>query len=269
MTTTTAFTAVPPAKPLAPYVGGKRLLAKHIIPIINSIPHDVFIDAFFGMGGIFLRRDRKSRTEVINDINGEICNLMRVVQHHHEELKRSFKYLPISRKIFKDLLVASTHNMTDIQRAARWLYLQKCGYGGCGKHFSVGNDRRCRADRFVALLDAVHEKLMGVHIEQLHFAELIKRWDRPTTLFYWDPPYHGNEDDYGKANFEQRDFERLAEMGAEMKGVFILSINDTPFIREAFRAFEIRTIDTLYSVGRTNRDKPVTELLITNYREGF
>jgi len=189
--------------------------------------------------------------------------------HQQEGLKRLSLDVPISGRTFKETGGAATQKRTEMQRGARWLYRQKDGYTGRGQHFSVGNDKRCRADRFVALLDAVHEKLMGVHIEQLHFAELIERWDRPTTLFYWDPPYHGNEDEYGKAVFEQRDFERLAEMGAEMKGLFILSINDTPFIRAAFRAFEIRTVDTLYSAVRTGPIKPVTELLITNYREGF
>ena len=49
---------VPPAEPLAPWVGGKRLLAKRIIARIEAIPHDCYAEPFVGMGGVFLRRAR-------------------------------------------------------------------------------------------------------------------------------------------------------------------------------------------------------------------
>ena len=44
--------AVSPVKPIAPYVGGKSLLAKTIIPYIESIPHKAYCEPFIGIGGI-------------------------------------------------------------------------------------------------------------------------------------------------------------------------------------------------------------------------
>jgi DNA adenine methylase len=54
----------------------------------------------------------------------------------------------------------------------------------------------------------------------------------------------------------------------QIKGQFILSINDAPQIREWFSAFHIDEVTTRYSVGKSSRGKPVKELLIMNYEPG-
>ena len=71
-----------------------------------------------------------SKTEVINDINGELVNLYRVVKHHLEEFVRQFKWALVSRQIFKWLQDTPEETLTDIQRAARFYYLQKQAFGG-------------------------------------------------------------------------------------------------------------------------------------------
>ncbi|MEC9342621.1 MAG: DNA adenine methylase, partial [Pseudomonadota bacterium] len=67
------LTEVVPASPPAAYVGGKKILSRRIIERINATPHNGYAEAFVGMGGVFLRRALKPRTEVINDINGEVA----------------------------------------------------------------------------------------------------------------------------------------------------------------------------------------------------
>ena len=63
------FEQVKPVEPLASYIGGKKLLAKAIVPIIEKIPHNIYCEPFVGMGGIFFRRTQKPKCEAINDIN--------------------------------------------------------------------------------------------------------------------------------------------------------------------------------------------------------
>lgn len=53
--------AVAPTRPVAPWQGGKRALAKLIVPLIDAHRHDACIEPFVGMGGIFLRRTRRPR----------------------------------------------------------------------------------------------------------------------------------------------------------------------------------------------------------------
>lgn len=74
---------IKPVKPAAPYLGGKRLLAKKIIPMIDDVPHKTYAEPFVGMGGIFLRRESSPKSEVINDFNREVANLFRVLQRHY------------------------------------------------------------------------------------------------------------------------------------------------------------------------------------------
>ena len=68
-------------------------------------------------------------------------------------------------------------------------------------------------------------------------------------MFYLDPPYWGCEDDYGKAMFAPKDFDRLAAQLKGIKGRFLMSINDVPKIRELFAVFDIKQVKVSYSVG--------------------
>jgi DNA adenine methylase len=58
---------VAPALPVAPYIGGKRALAKRLVARINTVEHLTYAEVFVGMGGVFLRRDHRPKAEVIND----------------------------------------------------------------------------------------------------------------------------------------------------------------------------------------------------------
>ena len=87
-------------KPLAPYLGGKFRLAKKIIGKIEQTPHKIYAEPFVGMGGVFLRRTQIPKAEVINDINGELVNLYRIVRKHPEELCRCVEFRLAARQEF-------------------------------------------------------------------------------------------------------------------------------------------------------------------------
>lgn len=99
------------------------------------------------------------------------------------------------------------------------------------------------------MLEDVHERLCGVDIERLPYAELIARYDTAGTLFYLDPPYHGCETDYGPGVFSEADFEVLRGLLDAAQGRFILSINDTPAIREIFAGFAMEEVGVNYRLS--------------------
>ena len=253
--------------PLAPYLGGKFRLSKRIINKIEQIQHKIYAEPFVGMGGIFLRRTQIPKAEIINDINGELVNLYRIVRRYPNTLYKETEFMFASRQEFERLLKTQPETLTDIERAARFLYLQNQAFGGkvTGQSFGVSIDRPARFD-FVKLNDrirAVGERLASVTIERQDFETFIKRYDTKDTLFYLDPPYWGNETDYGKGVFTRADFERLRDCLMGIKGRFILSLNDTPQVRELFKNFTIEQTDVTYSISKTgccNR----SELIITN-----
>ena len=108
-------------------------------------------------------------------------------------------------------------------------------------------------------------RLARVFVENKPYDQVIPRFDKPGTLFYVDPPYWGNEKDYGEGVFSREDFGRLAGLLGAVKGKFILSLNDTPGVRETFAGFRIETVQTRYSIGATV-NKPVGEVLIFNFK---
>ncbi len=130
---------VAPVSPAAPYIGGKRVLSKVIIRRINATPHDGYAEPFVGMGGIFLRRTMQPRMEAINDISGDVANLFRILQRHYPQFMETLRFQITSRREYERLVKVDPSTLTDLERAARFLYLQRLAFGGkvSGRNFGV------------------------------------------------------------------------------------------------------------------------------------
>lgn len=251
--------------PPAAYLGGKRRLARQLAERIAAIPHATYAEPFVGMGGVFFRRTVQPRAEVINDISRDVSTLFRILQRHYQPFIDMLRYRFASRAEFERLLAVDPDTCTDLERAARFLYLQRLGFGGrvVGRTFGVshGQPSRFRLSTLEPMLQDIHDRLDRVSIECLPYAAFITRYDRPDTLFYLDPPYAGSTDDYGKGLFRPEDFADIASKLATIRGRFVLSINDTPEVRATFAAFTIEEVALLYSVS--GKPTPAKELIIT------
>lgn len=243
------------ARPVAPWIGGKRNLAEEIIAVIERTPHRLYAEVFVGQGGVFLRRPFKAQSEVINDINREVVTLFRVLQRHYVAFMDMLKWQLTSRAEFQRLAAVDPDTLTDLERAARFIYLQRTAFGGkvAGQTFGVSyGPARFDVAKLVPLLEAAHERLAGVTIERLPWDAFIERYDRPETLFYCDPPYWGSEDVYGKALWAADDFGRLADRLRRIRGRFLVSLNDVPEIRQAFRGCRLVPVRTTYTIAKNS-----------------
>lgn len=244
---------VSPVRPAAAYIGGKKRLAERIARRIEAVPHDVYAEPFVGMGGIFFRRQWAPKCEVINDISRDVATLFRILQRHYPQFLETLKFQITSRREFERLAGCDPSTLTDLERAARFVYLQRLAFGGkvACRSFGVATSGGARFDltKLGPILEAIHERLAGVVIECLSWADFLPRYDTPGTLFYLDPPYWGSESDYGAGVFAASDFARLAAALAAIKGRFILSVNDVPATREAFADFLIEPIATRYTIA--------------------
>ena len=137
--------------------------------------------------------------------------------------------------------------------------------GKLGGVFGVASDHGSRFSlaRLEPLLEAAHERLDGVVFENLEWKEVLTRYDSPQTLFYLDPPYWGGEADYGKGLFHRDQFAEMARLLSEIRGAFILSINDRPEIREIFAAFVLEPVQLKYTVSKGEASE-AKELIISN-----
>ncbi|MEO5335003.1 MAG: DNA adenine methylase [Magnetococcus sp. YQC-5] len=252
--------------PLSGWLGGKYLLSKTIVPMIPEC--QCYAEPFAGAAWILFRK-KPSPCEVLNDINGDVVNLYRVVQHHWGAFTEALQWVLSSREEFERFLDTPTVALTDIQRAVRFYYVHKLSFGGrmVGRRsFSMSatmpsNLNPLAVHREIA---AAHRRLARVTIEHLPYMELISRYDRAGTFFYIDPPYWDCEQYYGKGIFSKGDFARLASQLATLKGRFLLSLNDVPEVREIFHEFQIDAVTTRYSCA-ANQNVPAKEVLIRNY----
>ena len=248
--------------PLA-YIGGKSKLAQTIIEMMPE--HKAYCEVFAGAAWVFFRKE-PSKYEVINDLDSDLICFYRVLQNHLEEFLKQFKWLLASREWFEDWKrQQAAGGLTDIQRAARYYYLQRLCFAGRvrGRTYGASPMSRPRINllRIEEELSEVHLRLAGVTIEHLPWQRFLETYDKPGTLFFLDPPYY--KAPYYIHNFKLGDYQELATTIASLRSHFILSINDHPDMRETFKDFAIAPVLLSYSAAKS-RCKTVSELLITN-----
>jgi DNA adenine methylase len=251
------------ARPIIKWIGGKTRLADKLIP--NFPPHGCYVEVFAGGAALYFMR-QPAEVEVINDINGELVNLYRVVKNHLEEFVRQFKYALSSRDVFKWMQETPPHTLTDIQRAARFFYLQQHAFGGKvdGQTFGTATTTPpVNLLRIEENLSAAHLRLSNSFIENLDWHALMLKYDRPHTFFYLDPPYWETEG-YG-VDFGIEQYELMAAMLKTIKGKAIISLNDHPDIRRIFADFEIDTVPIKYTVGGGSKAVDRMEVIIYSW----
>jgi len=252
------------AKPIVPWLGGKRRLVKHILPLFPD--HTCYVEPFAG-GAALLFAKPPSTVEVLNDINGELVNLYRVVQHHLDEFVRQFRWSLTSRQMFEWTKLAVPDTLTDVQRAARFYYLQKLAFGArsTGQTFGTATTAPPGLNllRIEEELSAAHLRLARVLIERMPWEAVIARYDRPHSLFFCDPPYWQTAG-YG-VEFGFEHYEKMASLMRSIQGRMIISINDHPDIRQVFAGLPMDPVSIRYAVAAHGKPKASQELLIRNW----
>lgn len=250
--------------PVIPWIGGKRRLAKIILPLFPE--HTCYCEPFAGGAALFFMKPPSS-VEVLNDCNNDLICLYRVLQNHLEEFVRHSQWSLISRQMYEWLKITHPDTITDIQKAARFYYLQRMAFGGkvSSRTFGVAPSCPPRLNllRLEEDLSQAHLRLSRVYIEHLDWQKCIYKYDRDSSLFFCDPPYWQTEG-YG-VGFEFDQYERLAEALRGMKGKAILTINEHPDMRKVFSEFRIETVQINYTVGGADKGKNSQEMIVRNW----
>jgi DNA adenine methylase len=248
--------------PLA-YIGGKNAIAKQIIQAFPE--HRTYVEPFAGGAQVLFHKE-PSKVEVLNDLDGEMVNFFRVCQQHYEELLRYFRFMVVSRQWHELLKATKPGMLTDIQRAARHLYLLKNCYAGLIRSLNykcnVAQPPGFNPESLPKIIEETHKRLARVQLENMPYEDILKHYDRPETLFYLDPPYFGIK--LYRHNLEAADFETMAKRLAGIKGKFVLSLNDVPEVRRIFKRFKFREIDLHYTAQKI-AGRRYKEVLITNF----
>lgn len=253
------------------WFGGKFYLARSIIPLFPE--HHCYCEVFAGSAQILFQKS-KSIVEVLNDKNDELVNFFYVLTEKPEYFTKRAKVTPFARTVFNDYINTDVSSLSKEERAWRFFYINRTSFSGLRQHesltpsFSASNTRNKaeRLQKIVANIDFFSKRLINITIENLDYEKCIKIYDTKNTFFYIDPPYVGHEEDYGKNLFKKEDFANLAKILSNIKGKFLLSINDCRFSRKIFKNFNMKTIDVTYSVSNHGNNVKNKEILFSNYQ---
>lgn len=245
------------------WIGGKKLLRKKIL---ETFPEQGtfhrYIEVFGGAGWILFSSEKHAKMEVYNDRNGNLVNLFRCVKYHPQELQKELEFVLMSREQFFDAKdQIKIQGLTDIQKAARFYILIKESFGSDLCSFAVRPRNLVKAIDYIRM---VSDRLKNVVIENGDFERILKTYDTQESFFYLDPPYYQTEK-YYKDRFLPEDHIRLKNKLKEVKGKFLLSYNDCPYIRELYREYEILEVDRAHNLLRGKEKPRYKELIIKNY----
>ena len=249
-------------KPPICRMGGKSKLRKTIIEMIPE--HTCYVELFFGAGWVYFGKE-PSKVEVINDIDKELINLFKMIKYHAPEVERLLQYEFSGRDIFEEYKNYTVEYLTEIHRAIRFLYLITQSFAGIGGTYGYGTNTKPSPQIFNKdVLIELKNRLRNTYVENLDFSKIIDKYDRDYSFFFCDPPYY-NTAGYGNT-FGKEEHLLLRDKLKNLKGKFLLTINDAPEVREWYKDFNIKEVQVNYSVSKqTEARKKYAELIITNY----
>lgn len=238
------------------YPGGKSKVAKKIIE--KMPPHNTYVEPFAGASHVFFKKP-KAEKNVLNDVNKSLMNFFKDIKG-----KKICCRVKDSRKEFEHIKHKSSKSPCDV------IYLNRTSYGSRNVFGNPGYaNRKKKIDREICINGS---KLDGVNLETRDFREVMKKHDSKDTFFYIDPPYvKANEKSclYGKGKCDVTPSE-VAKSVRGLKGKAMVSYDDQPSVRKAFKGFKIDKITLPYTFARSGKDKRIKgkkqELLISNFK---
>lgn len=238
--------------PILSWPGGK---SRHLKRLLPHIPAGAgYIEAFAGGCALLLAKP-KSRLEVVNDINGDLVNLYRVAANHPDELARKLRELPPASRAQIDhtrQLLQTRGCLTDIQRAALFLHLNKTSFAGSGTSLAVVRNPAGRAfmgtEALIERVRTFQERFNAVVIEQLDYQRLLKNYDHPDNFIFLDPPYGvSNIRNYDGWSDEQ--LTGFRDRVTTLKSRWIVTLDDSPINRTLWKGHDVDHITTRNGSG--------------------
>lgn len=249
------------------WIGGKSKLADDIVSMFPE--HQLYVEVFGGALNVLYRKQapKTSRqAEVVNDINGELINLHRVIRTNPQSLSTYLNRLLVSREIFSDILSGRIRPTNNIERAAFYYYLLSQSFGSKGTTFAMNAKSRRPKDIYKDF-GKWSRRLKFVTIENMSFEKLIRTYDKEDAFFYCDPPYVSTESYYQHTGgFGEAEHRKLSEQLHGIKGKFLLSYNDCSLVRELYADMNIKMSKPIdYTLRGSKHKKEVREVFISNY----
>jgi DNA adenine methylase len=241
--------------PVLKYPGSKWKIADWIIS--HFPPHETYLEPFFGSGAVFFTK-KPSKVETINDIDGNVVNLFKLIREQPEELARLIEFTPWAR----DEYYASYEPTDDpLEKARRFLVRCWQGYGtDISKKVGWNNNKRgslrvSKSNDFQKLPQNIilaAERFKHTQIENKPAIELIKEYNYPEVLIYADPPYTFDARTGGKRyknEMTEDEHIELLETLKQHKGPVILSGYQNELYDRILQDWDKEVVETVVVSG--------------------
>jgi DNA adenine methylase len=276
------------------YIGGKSKIGKWIVPFYDK-NMETYLETFGGMFWCFYNMDLKQfpnlNKVVYNDFNPLNYNLFKCVQNP-TELLRSINSIDcqkfgneVTPEIYREQFVSFQSELfnegfkidgIDYDAAAKYVYVLTQVFSGSKPETSKFIDLKGKyKSKYLTFRDKlmkpdwVDHFLKITDVENMDFADVINKYDSPSTYIYLDPPYWKTENYYSNHDFDRDDHERLANVLDEVKGKFSLSYYDFDLLSEWFPEDKYTWVRKEFakaaSAKKGEKQNMGEELLIMNY----
>ena len=240
-------------------LGNKSKIAHKIIAQFPE--HSIYIEPFFGAGGLFLNKPL-AKYNFVNDLDNDVFNLYTVLQHNKEELIRELQLMPIHSSLFNHWKTNQETN--PVLKAIRFLFLSNFSLFGANNTMIIepGNPKKILlSDIERTFLKLQNVKFTGYDFKQF-FHSLSEDCFTNKTFIYADPPYLGTSDNYSNS-FKESDSNDLLNCLEKTGCKYAMSEFKHPFILEQAQKRNLNVITIGERRSLNNRN---TEILITNYQ---
>lgn len=266
--------------PIVKWVGGKRQL---MLELLKNMPksYNRYFEPFIGGGALFF--ELQPENAYISDMNDELINLYSVVRDNVYELISDLNKHEVSKEYFLEIRnldrTDEYKNLSDVQRASRFIYLNRTCFNGLYRvnsqgQFNVpfGNYKKPRIVDEKNLLNC-SELLKNTEIKCADFSEILTKVKRGDFV-YFDPPYvplneTSSFTSYTKDGFDMDMQFKLREVCDELDSMgvmFMLSNSDTKFVNELYSNYEIKKVFASRAVNANAEGRgKITEVLVRNY----
>jgi DNA adenine methylase len=260
-----------PKAGLVSYYGGKMMIAKKIIAFFPK-NHITYVEPFCGGGSVLLQKE-PSKIEVLNDNDEYVVNFFRVLQQpdKFEKFQRIITLTPWSRKVFDHAKANMAITTNDVYKAVYWFIVLRQSFSSMSGTWSydiISSTRNMLKNisgnisgwfGAIDLLPEFVKRLMRVQFECGDYSDIIKRYDRPITLFYVDPPYWNIQYEY-RHTFTKRDHIKMLVLLKQVSGKVVLSGYRNEVYDRMLKSWNRMDINTFSSASLTKRNARVESL---------
>jgi DNA adenine methylase len=236
--------------------GNKTPILKEIIELIPQ--HKIYCEPFVGSAVVFFNLP-KVKLSILNDLDKDVYNRLKLLQKAPLDITKYRHDLNTLEKV-KDFY---EHHNNTINDLLLYHKISACsGFNGKPVKTVKQIYNRYNPAYFLKHLEYYKKMLAGVKITNQDYIKIIVKYDSPDTFFFIDPPYENTD----KSFYSDigMDYHELSFLLQNIKGKFLLTINDSPNIRKIFKPFKIKKIN-VQSTWRSEKSKIRKELFIMNY----